>query len=102
MRENFLVSSAEIAQLLVMNRANMTMQVGPAETGVVAVAIRAVIPQEKDGIANNVLTGISNPDIIIRASDFGVGIVFVSLFCIVRENDKRSRSLRSNMSAIHL
>lgn len=66
----------------------MAMQVWPPKAGKVARGIGAVVPEQKDGVANYVLVRVSNAYIAVRARKILVGIFFESLGCIICEYDK--------------
>jgi hypothetical protein len=73
----------------------MAVQVLPAEAGEVAFAIGAVVSEQKNRVAYYVLASIPDPDIIVGASDFGLGVFLVALRSVVGEDDKWGWCLQS-------
>lgn len=70
----------------------MAMQIGPTKTGKVALSAGTIVSQEKDGIANNVLAGVLDSDVVIRTCNLLVGIVVELLVWVVGEdNEGRGR-----------
>jgi hypothetical protein len=94
-RKHFLGPGAQVAHLLVVDRADVAVQVLPAEAGKVAFAIGAVVPEQKNRVAYYVLASIPDPDVIVGASDFGLGVFLVALRSVVGEDDKRGGCLQS-------
>jgi len=80
----------------------MTVQVGPAEPGEIAVGIWAVVPQEKDSVSHNIFARILDPDVIVGGSDILVSILLEPLRSIVGEDDERSSGLNAGSIHIHI
>lgn len=97
-RKHLLVPSAEIAHLLVMDGADMTVQIGPAESGKITVPVRAIIPQKEHSVSDDILAGIPDPDIIVRGRDLAIPIVLKPLCRVVGEDDIGSNSLSAYVS----
>jgi hypothetical protein len=100
--KHLLVASAQVAHFLVVLALDVAVQVLPAETGKVAFGVGAVIAEQQDGVAYDVLAGIPNANVIVGASNLGVGVFLETLRCVVGENDKRggclATSQRSSLS----
>jgi hypothetical protein len=92
-RKDLLVPGAQVAHLLVVDGADMAMQVLPAKACKVALGIGAVISQEKDSIANNILARIFDANVVVSAGDVGVFVFVKTLSPVVGENDKRGGRL---------
>ena len=71
----------------------MAMQIGPAQTGEVTFSSGTVVPQEKDGIANDVLARIFDSNVVIRARNFLVRVLFELFIGVVGKDNKGSGRL---------
>jgi hypothetical protein len=92
--KDLLVPSAEVAHLLVVDGADMAMQVWPAQAGKVAGRVRAVIPEKENSVSDNILAGVFDPDVNVRRSEVVVGI-FLEAFCLViGEDNEGSKRLQ--------
>ena len=91
--ENLLVSRAEITHLLVMGRADVAVKIRPTKTGKVAVGIRAVVPQEEDGVAHYILVDVLDANVVVGAGNVGIRILVEPLGCIVGEDNIWRRCL---------
>lgn len=91
--EHLFVPGAEVAHLFMVHGADMTMQIWPAEAGEIAVAIGTVVSEEENGIAHNVFTGVSDPDIIVGTRDLRVLVLFETFAGVIRKNHKWRGSL---------
>lgn len=85
--EDLLVARAEVAHLAVVDGAHVAVEVGPAEAGEVARVVGAVVSQQEDRVAHDVLVRVPDPDIVICARDVGVRILFESFRGVVCEDD---------------
>lgn len=92
-REDLLVTGAEITHAHLVRRFYVTMQVGPSQSGKVAGRVGTVVSEQKHRVANNVFFGIFDADIIVSGGDVLVGVVLEALLGIIGEDDKRSRCL---------
>jgi hypothetical protein len=99
MREDPLVTSAQITHALFVRRLDMAVQVGPSQAGEIAVGVWAVVAEEEDGVAHDIFVGIFNADVVVRRRDVCTGEVFEALISIGGEDDVGSGCLESQMSA---
>jgi hypothetical protein len=91
--KDLLVPSAQIAHLLAVDGADMSMQIRPTEAGKVALRVRAIVPEQKDRVAYNILPCVLDTNILISAGNICVCIVLETLFCIISEDDEGRRCL---------
>lgn len=87
-RKDVLVPRAEVAHLLVVDGADVAMQVGPAEAGKVALVVGAVVPEQEDGVADDVLARILDADVVVGARDVAGRVVLVLFDAVVGENNE--------------
>lgn len=87
MREDPLVTSAQITHALFVRRLDMAVQVGPSQAGEIAVGVWAVVAEEEDGVAHDIFVGIFNADVVVRRRDVCTGEVFEALISIGGEDD---------------
>lgn len=85
--EDLFVAGAEVAHALVMGGLDVAMEVGPAKAGKVAGAVGAVVAQQQDGVADDVLVGVLDADVGVGGGEVGVGVVFEALLGVVGEDD---------------
>lgn len=85
--KDLLVPRAQVAHLLVVDGADMAVEIGPAETSKVAAGFGAVIPKQQHRVADNVFAGIPDADVLVRRSDITSLIVFEFFRGIVGEDD---------------
>ena len=74
-RKDTLVTRTQVAHALLVGGLDMAVEVGPAQAGKVAVAVRAVVPEEQDGIAHDVLVGVLDADVCICRREVCVGVL---------------------------
>lgn len=92
--EDFLVASAEVAHSLAMRRLDVTMQIGPAQPGEITRLIGTVVPQQKDGVANNLLVGVLDADVAVGGGEVAVCVGLELLVGIVGKDDIRGWCLQ--------
>lgn len=68
----------------------MAMQIGPTKTGKVTLSARAIVPQEKDSIPNNVLACVLDPDVVIRTCDLLARVLFKAFIGVVGKDNEGS------------
>lgn len=91
--EDSLITSAQVAHALAMSRFDMAVQIGPAKASKVAGRFGAVISQEKNSVANDVLFRVLDADVAVGGSDVFFRIFLETFLGIVGENDIRSWGL---------
>lgn len=72
------------------------MEIGPAQAGKVAGLVGAVVAQQEDGVADDVLVGVLDADVCVGGGEVLVGVVFEALLGVVGEDDIGCRRLDSN------
>jgi hypothetical protein len=85
--EDLFVAGAEVAHALVVGRLDVAMEIGPAKAGKVAGLVGAVVSQQEDGVADDVLVGVLDADVGVGGGEVLVGVVLESLLGIVSEDD---------------
>lgn len=88
--EDFLVASAEITHALAMRRLDVTMQIGPAQPGKIARPVGTVVPQQEDGVADNLLVGVFDADVAVGGGEIAVCVGLELLVGIVGKDNIRS------------
>lgn len=63
--EDLLVPGAQVAHLFLVLGAHVAVQVGPAQGGRVARQVRAVVAEEQHGVADDVLAGVADADVVV-------------------------------------
>jgi len=86
--KDLFVPGAEVAHLLVVNRANMTVQVGPTKASEVAARVGAIIPEKKHRVPNNIFTCVLDPNTDVRGTEVVVRIFLVAPRLVVGEDDE--------------
>ena len=66
----------------------MAVQIGPAEAGKVALVVGAVVPEQEDGVADDVLARVLDADVVVGARDVGGRVVLVLFEAVVGEDDE--------------
>lgn len=94
--EDLFVAGAEVAHALVVGRLDVAMEVSPAKAGKVAGLVGAVVAQQQDGVADNVLVCVLDADVGVGGGEVLVGVVFEALLGVVGEDDIGCRRLDSN------
>lgn len=91
--EDSFVPRAQVAHALLVGTLDVSVQIRPAETGEIAVAIGAVVSKEQDGIAHDVLLGVFDADVGVGSCEVGVGELLESFRRVCCEDDEGSRCL---------
>lgn len=91
--EDLLVPRTQVAHLLVVDGADMAVEVGPAETSKVAGGFGTVVPKQQHRVADNVFAGIPDTDVLVRRGHIAALVVFVLLGGVVGEDDVRGTGL---------
>lgn len=94
--EDLFVAGAEVAHALVMGGFDVAMEVGPAKAGKVAGAVGAVVAQQQDGVADDVLVCVLDADVGVGGGEVGVGVVLEALLGVVGEDDIGRGCLKDN------
>jgi hypothetical protein len=100
--EDFLVASAEITHALAMRRLDVTMQIGPAQPGKIARPVGTVVPQQEDGVADNLLVGVFDADVAVGGGEIAVCVGLELLVGIVGKDNIRSWRLQTRSRGISL
>lgn len=91
--EDLFVAGAEVAHALVMGRLDVAMEIGPAKAGKVARLVGAVVAQQQDGVANDVLVCVLDADVGVGSGEVLIGVVLEALLGVVGKDDIGCRRL---------
>lgn len=91
--KDLLVARAQVAHALLVRRLDVPVQVGPAEAGKVAGGVGAVVAEQQDRVADNVLVGVLDANVGVDGGDVGVLVVFKAALGVVGEDDVGSFGL---------
>lgn len=92
-REDLFVSSAKVAHAFMVMRLDVSVKIWPSQAGEVAGIVGAVVSEQQDSIADNIFVSVFDANVRVGRGDALVGVLLEPLVGIVRENDKRRRSL---------
>lgn len=89
-RKDLFVARAQVAHALAVRCLDVAVEVGPAEAGEIARGVGAVVPEEEDRVADNVLVGVFDANVGVDGGEIGGLVVFKPFFGIVCKDDVRS------------
>ena len=91
--KDLFVPGAKVTHAFMVSRLHVPMKIGPAETGKITGWLGAVVPQQKNGVTDNVLVGVLDSDVAVGRRNVFVRVFLESLLGIVCEYDERGRCL---------
>lgn len=97
--EDLFATGAEIAHAFAVGSLDMPMQVWPPQAGEVARGIGAVVSEEQDRVAHNVLVCVLDADVVVGGGDVCAGVVLELLIEVVGEDDVGSGCLFGGLLA---
>lgn len=100
--EDLLVAGAQVAHALAMGRLDVTMQIGPAQPGEIARAVGTVVPQQEDGVADDLLVCVLDADAAVGGGEVAVRVGLELLVGIVGKDDIGSWCLQMRLCGVSM
>lgn len=88
-REDLLVPRAQVAHYPLMRAPNMAMQVRPAHARDIARRVRAVVPEQEEGIFEDLGLLVCDAQIVVLLEEVGRFVLLVSLLILICEDHRR-------------
>jgi len=86
--EDFLVPRAKIAHDLMMHSPYVAVQVWPTQTSNITTGVGTVVPQQQDRVFEDLGILVADAEVIVFLREVARHKIFVSLGCVVGENDQ--------------